>query len=257
MGKDFDGFAEGLIEETLTEMASTFFGGRKGLEDELELYRAHMEKLSKKERGVLRLAGTLHSLLLGGRAASDFYAALGVNPGRLLEAEALDGRASGGKKKKPFAAGTGGRYAKLVYKAYVPLQEAVDEYLNGRYRDDPKGTGRKLLTIHHARMKLWCEVLNKKIEKVNSMSPSGAMSFVKDLDPGTRGKERVAGATLDGYASSLDKEMAFESLDCSSLERLAFPELPEPREVKEAIKSFCGSLCARNKAEVKQLLTAW
>ncbi|MDY7000735.1 MAG: hypothetical protein SVS15_03005 [Thermodesulfobacteriota bacterium] len=255
MEKNFDGFAEGLIEETLTEMASTFFGGRKGLEEELELYRAHMEKLSQKERGVLRLAGALRFLLLSGRAAPDFYAALGVSPGPLLEAEDKEGRACG--IKKPFGLSTEGRYAKLVYEMYVLLQDAVDEYLNGRYYDDPKGTGKKLLTIHHGRMKIWCEVLNKKIEKINCMSPSGAMSFVKDLDPDTRGKERVAGATLDGYATRLDKEMAFEPLDCSSLERLALPELPEPQKVKEAIKTFCGSLCARDKAEVRQILAAW
>jgi len=255
MGKNLDGFAEGLIEETLTEMAGTFFGGRKGLEDELERYRANLEKLSKKERGVLRLAGSLHFLLLCGRVAADFYAALRLDPGRLLDAADREARVRG--IKKPFGVSLGGRYARRVYKTYVLLQDAVDEYLNGRHYDDPRGSGKKLVTVHHGRMKAWCKLLNIKIEKVNSMSPSSAMSFVKDLDPEAREKERIAGATLDGYAARLDKEMAFPPLDCSSLKGLAFPELPGPEEVKGAIRAFCGSLCARNKGEVEQVLAAW
>ena len=67
MEKDFDGFADGLIEETLTEMAGTFFGARKGLEDELKVKKEEIDNIQqefKHRRARTAAAGTVSETVI-------------------------------------------------------------------------------------------------------------------------------------------------------------------------------------------------
>jgi hypothetical protein len=119
-GKTLEGMADGLVTETLVEAASTFFGARKALEDEIELYRRRTEELERAEAEVLRRAAALHSLLPDAAAVRGFYAALGVDPGPLPEAAA--GAAPAREAvRAPFSLLPWRRYAGLLLAAYAAL----------------------------------------------------------------------------------------------------------------------------------------
>ncbi|BBD08663.1 hypothetical protein [Desulfovibrio ferrophilus] len=255
MSKDLHAYADGLVEETLVEAATTFFGARVALEREIERYRAQAEELIKVEEQVLLRAAALHFLLLDGAAAENFYQLLGVNPGHLLDACEIVGRSVGGVEI-PFALLPSARYAKLVLAAYGELLHAVDAYLHGEYYTDSRG--RKRLSVNYDQLQKWCNQLNEKISALNNNhSPSGALCFVKGLDPAMIGKERLTEATLEGYTEELDRELAFAPVECLAMNYLAAPELPGLDKVKDAVMPFCRELYCQATPEMKKLLSEW
>jgi len=252
-GKSLESMAEGLMTETLTEAATTFFGARKALEDEIELYRRRLGELERVEAEVLGRAAALHSLLPGPAAVRDFYAALGVDPGPLAEASARPLREG---VRAPFALVPWRRYAGLLLAAYGALAEAADTYLHGRHAHGPGG--RKVQTVNVDQLRDWCGALNARIEALNrDQPPSGTMSFVRGLDPARQERSRLADAPLVDYAASLDSELAFAPVSCPAAQRPATPGLPPAHAVRDAVLAQGRALWAADSAGARARAAAW
>lgn len=248
--KDINNLADELIEETLTEAAGTFFGARKNLEDTIEIFDNKIKTLRNMEFEVLKRAGDLHYLLLDGEAVDDFYKALGVDPGPLKHV--VDPSDRTGIPKKPKALTTAARYAKMVAWVYRRVYKAAETYMKGGYITEKNG--RKRLTLNYGQVRDWCKDLNERIEKVNrEVSPSETLAFVKKLDTVGLEKAKITGGG-SSYSDKLDKEMAFDRLDCERIDLIAFPDLPRPDRIEPELKKFCKSLARKNKQRVKQLM---
>lgn len=249
------GYANELMEETLLESATTFFGARRGLESEIEAYRNAAEELTRVEQKVFQRAAALHTLLLTSDATQEFYTLLGVTPGHLLDAADLESPNTSGVKY-PFALTMAGRYGKLLHAAYAQLTQSVESYLHGEYWTDSKG--RKRLTVNYQQMEEWCGKLNEKIEALNNNhSPSGTLCFVKGLDPSLLEKEQISEATMNGYAEELDRELAFQPIECLTINYLAAPELPGPETVKSLIVSYGKALYRKAPTKYRKQLLWW
>lgn len=254
MSEDWDKFADGLVQETLVEAAHTFFGARRDLEQEIELYREAARRLAGVERIMLRKAGAVHYLLLEGEAARDFYRAIGAPPSHLPDMAEPDK----GGLKKTWAITGAGRFGKLLFKAYEALHQAADEYTNGRHYLDPKGSGRKLLTVHYLQLRNWCKRLNQRIEKVNEQNaPSATLGFVHALDPRNLDMARITGGSTFGVGNTLDQELAFPPIECVAMTYVAAPDLPAPDKARKAVLGFAARLYKEHRARIDALLAAW
>ncbi|MEW5774285.1 MAG: hypothetical protein AB1916_12265 [Thermodesulfobacteriota bacterium] len=254
MSDELERFAEGLVLETLTEAAQTFFGARRELECEIECYREAAKRLAGVERVMLRKAGAVHYLLLEGEAAREFYQALGAPPGHLPDMAEPD--KSG--LRKSWAITGSGRFGKLLFRAYEALHQAADEYTNGRYYNDPRGTGRKLVTVHFTQLRSWCKRLNQRIEAVNAENlPSATLCFVQGLDPDSLDRARITGGSTFGPSCSLDRDLAFPPIECVAMTYVAAPELPAPDAARKSVLAFAARLYKANRERIDQLLAAW
>jgi len=254
MSRDLDALADGLVLETLSDTAQTFFGARKGLENEIELFQSRQRQLGEIERRVRRRSGLLHHLLLDPETVREFYRELGADAGQFVDAVDPDYRSQ--VFKVPLALTPGGRYVKAVVKAYALARESLDEYLHGRYVLDSDGSGRKVMTPNYDLLSQWCERINQRIENVNeNMSPSGTMCFVRGLDPGEMARERVSGATIEGRGSGLDADLAFKPLPIMVMDQHVFPDLPEPARVKSRVRRAARKVYAAHRAEARRALS--
>ena len=252
MSDELEKFSEGLVLETLTEAAQTFFGIRRELEHEIELYREAARRLAGVERRMLHRAGAVHYLLLDGEAVREFYKAIGAPPSHLPDMAEPD--KSG--LKKSWAITGAGRFGKLLLKAYEALHQAADEYTNGRLYTDPRGSGRKLLTIHFLQLRDWCKRLNARIEQVNAQNlPSATLSFVQGLDPSSLDKVNVTGGSTFGPCCSLDQELAFAPIECVAMTYVAAPE--RPVAARKTILAFAANLYRAHRQRIDALLAAW
>jgi hypothetical protein len=249
---------EDLALETLAEAADNFFGRRKALDDEKDLFEAKLADLARLRQTALDRAATLH--LLPGNAPA-FYAALGVDPGPLLEgaakAEPLGGKAREWVMPKSWAWTGEGEYEKLVITVYAAVQDRVDEYRSGRVFMDSK-TGKKGISVCHEAMAGWCSRLNARIAGLNlSMPASATLGFAKGLSPQQMEQERLMDSPVEGLAQSLDQDLAVPGVDCGRLGAMALPALPRPDSVRQAVAGFCARLYARNQEELRRILESW
>lgn len=260
MSKELEKFTDELVEETLAEAADSFFGMRRRLEEEKDLYREKLDYLRDVRAKALERAATLQHLLLGRRAAFALYELLEIEPGPLLDsgAEPISGRQRQRLLPRPMALTRAGVYLKLVTKAFDALQDRVDEYLNGRFYADPHGSGKKLSNPYHRQMAFWCRELNERISRANAnIPPSQTRRLVKALHPGLADKERIMDAPLDGFDQSYDQSLSLPPADCGPLEELALPELPPVLAAGEALATVCRSVWDERRREVQDLLDSW
>lgn len=252
---DFNSMADGLVEETLVETATTFFGARKALEEDIEAYHRSAEELQELERKVLGRAAALHALLPGPDAVKGFYAALGVEPGHLLDADELEPPRRAGVAV-PRAWTAAGRYVKLVAAAYAALVEEAEVYMHGHHAPDEEG--RMRLSVNYTYLQERCDTLNKSIEALNrNHSPSGTLCFVKGLDPAAIEKGRLSEATLEGYSQELDKELEFKPVECVAVSYLAVPELPEPKQAVTALAKYAKGVYREHPKEADAAVDDW
>ena len=260
MSKELERFTDELVEETLAEAADSFFGMRRRMEEEQELFAEKMDYLRSVRRTVLERAATLRHLLLGQDGAAALYAALGVDPGPLLEpgVDPISGRQRERLLPRPMALTRAGLYLKLVTRAYDALQDRVDEYLNGRFYADPHGSGKKLSNPCHRQMAFWCNELNERVRRANeNIPPSQTRRLVKALHPGLADKERIMDAPVDGFDQAYDKDLALTPVDCAPLAGLVLPELPPGLAASEALARVCGDVWEAGRDEVVAVLDAW
>ena len=155
----------------------------------------------------------------------------------------------------PFALTAQGRWGKLVQQAYARLWQACQDYMHGRYYNDPAQPGRKKLSIHYAHVAALHAVINDRIAKCNTEgAPSGILQMVKNFDPVLRERENIMGGSCYGMAEHLDAGLRFEPLDFCSFGLVAVCELPPPEEAAPAIEAFCRQAWGREKKRLGELV---
>ncbi len=248
----FDEFADVLSQEVLTEMAGTFFGARRHVEDMMDALRGLALTLRSQESRVEGMAGLLNLLLLRGTARQGFYQTIGVAP------EPFEMAAASPLKmpfKPPWALTLAGRYCLLVKRAYAELAEAVHDYMHGKVYRDMKDRGRKKTSVHYGQVMRFCEQVNALVTKVNAdNAPSTVMQYVKNFNPEALAKERAVGSVNPDYASSLDETLDFRPVDFNDLGLRPFPDLPDPDAAADAIRTYCRKLAAENREAVAAIL---
>ncbi len=250
----FDDFADGLEQEVLSEMADGFFGPRKRLDDMLEGLDFLLRQFRELEKWLGYRAELLHYLLMGRQRVRAFYEAIGIDPASIPFEFYCANKPS--FPKLPWAFTSKGRYNKLVLSAYDDFQQAAEDYMHGRYYNDPNQKGRKRLTIHYNRIIKIIQGINEAVAKVNSeISPSSLLGYVKSFDAGMVEKEKVAGGMYQGDHCALDGDLCYRPVDLEALELKEMPSLPKLEEAAPRIKAYCSGLYAANKPQIAKLLS--
>ena len=252
---DFDTLADGLIQETLLDMADSFFGARTSLEQEIERFETQAKALKKQRDEALSRADLLHALLLTQELAHEFYFSLGVHPKAFFAQ--VDPSRPLPPFKRPRALTRRGRFVKAVLKAYDAMQREFDAYMEGRYYADPRKPGRKRLSMHYRLMVDWAGHVNRRIRQVNEgQAPSCVLAFAKSLNVENVAKERITDAPLDrgGIECSLDQELAFKPVSCMDLGIRELPELPLLATVKRKVARHARQIYRSHKAQARQAM---
>ena len=247
---DFKEYADELQQEVVTDMAEAYFGARKDIDDMLEVFGKLTEKLREHGPRLSQAAARLHRLLLDRDTVGEFYAALKLDPESIPY---MDEAPTPFFDKLPFAFTGQGRYERCVFRTYDLLQKAVDEYLNGRYFDDPEQPGRKRLTVHYLRLKSMAEYINEEIDRVNGTAVSGALHFIKTMDPEQMQHEGMMGQAVKG-TDHIDRDMSFTPIDFEGLGLPVVHELPALYAVREAIKGFCAELHKKRRDDTAEAM---
>jgi hypothetical protein len=256
MPKNFDELSDALRQEVMGEMAETFFGERKHVEDVVERIKNLAAEVEPHAAAAVRAGGGVHFLLLSDAdIIGAFYRLLGVAAEPFLAAIACCGEEPFPEVEGGFALTRGGRYVKLVLAAYAGYQQALDAYLFGRPYDDPIQPGRKRLSANLAQIKELTAAVNVRIAKLNqSQSPADILCFIRTMDPEEMERRRITGATLDGFEDCLNRDMAMPLVDWAAFKLPDLPELPPPEAVAKALGSFLEDLYARNTDRVAETL---
>lgn len=250
---DINDFADQLQHDVVSDMAETYFGARKDLDNMIAAFSTMAEEFATMVPKLSQAAARLHLLLLDRATARDFYIALDILPSCIpftndAPEPFLD--------SLPFALTQCGRFERCVFKAYDLFQRAADEYLNGRYFDDPEQPGRKRLTVHYIRLRALAEHINEEIERVNgNMSPSGALRYVKGMDPSQVSKEKIMGECCLIEGCSLDTDLCFRPIDFAAQGLPVVQDLPPLRKVRQSIGDFCKAVCPARKKDVAEAMT--
>ncbi len=249
---DFEDFADQLQQEVVTDMAESYFGDRKNLDDMISAFTTMVEEFRHMALKLSRASATLHHLLLDRETAKSFFIALDIvpscipfsdDPPRLL----FD--------SLPFAFTGSGRYQKCVFRAFSMFQKVADEYLNGVYFNDPELKGRKRLTVHYLRLKALCEHINEEVERVNNkMSPSGTLRYIKEMNPVRAEQEKLIGEACLSEGCAIDKELAFHPIDFDALGLPVVQDLPPLYKVKDVISGFCKEVYSLRKDAVHRAM---
>jgi hypothetical protein len=130
----------------------------------------------------------------------------------------------------------------------------VDEYIHGRYVDEPD-TGKKLLTPNLKQLDELIAKTNGLVERVNrDHQPGGALRFAREFNVQEREKRDVAGADLVGMDQRANEEMAVEPLSFQDLELPRLPALPAWSEAEERLEPLLREVAKERKEEVRDAL---
>jgi len=248
----YSSLATALESEVLTEMADTFFGARKNLDDLTEAFMLHVEVLRGLAAKVLSRLSFLRSLLLDPEGESAFFAALGVAP-QFPQPTPQHGLRGWRPDHLPFALLPSSRYVGALLLAYTELAHACEVYLHGEYEDDPESKGRKRLSLNFALLESQCRLLNKRIEKLNGdMAPSSVLQYARNI---SMEEQPGQGAITNALgAESLDKGLMYHPVDFASLGLWRAPSLPKPEECNKALTAFARAFYASNTEKVRRVL---
>ncbi|EGB13628.1 hypothetical protein DND132_0411 [Pseudodesulfovibrio mercurii] len=247
---DLSDFADQLQMDVISDMAESYFGNRKELDYALEAFAGMVEELLPVIERMFRAAATLRLLLLDEATADAFCAELGLDPARIPPDEGAEILVH---EAVPFALTGKGRYAVCVETAYRGLYDAIHEYLNGRYYNDPNRPGRKRVTMHYKRLEEIAGIINEKIHKANNdRSMSSMLREVKSMDPVQMEREEILGDMVYGdKGDGRDNDMCFVPIDLDGYRFPEVEELPPVNEVGSALKRFCARVYAERKDEVR------
>jgi len=249
---DISDFADQLQADVISDMAESFFGDRKELDNALDAFVLMVREFLPVIETLFRAAATLRLLLLDEATADAFCAELGLDPGRIPPSE---GAPLLVRESLPFALTAKGRYSVCVETAYQGLFDAIRDYLHGRYYNDPKRPGRKRMTIHYKRLEEIADIINEKIHKANNeRSVSSVLREVKNMNPEQMEREDMLGDVCYKTGGNLDKDMCFMPID---FEGYCFPEveeLPPLNEIRPALKRFCKGVYSERREEALKVM---
>lgn len=249
---DLKDFADQLQQDVISDMARSYFGARKDLDDMMVAFNQLVTEFKAMIPKLSQAAAGLHHLLLDRQIARDFYIYLDIMPSCI---PFTDDVPKPFFKSLPFAFTGQARFMRSVFKAYTVFQETADEYLNGLYFTDPD-QGKKRLTVHYIRLKALAEHINGEVERINSSrSPSGTLRYVKGMDPVQMGREKILGEACLIEGCSLDRDLAFVPLDFKVLGLPIVQDLPRLSDVKEGIRQFCKEIYPSRKDDIAEAMT--
>lgn len=245
-------FGESLQREALSEMADSFFGSRRLIEEEIEQLHATLGELEAiGERALDRLC-LLHALLVDQDTLLRFYDHLDIkNLGDLLHL--LEGRSPRLGFPLPGGLRFSARYLRLFELVYTFAHDACQTYMHGRHRRDPV-SGTQGLTLHYHQIEAWCAAMNRRIAHLNSSQPpSLVMSYARKLqsDPG---RTTIFGATLAGIGVRQDACMGLPALECDEIGLGPLPALPSPVQASEVVRDFAKAVHAAHGETLRELM---
>lgn len=249
---DFKDLSNTLADEVLNEVADTFFGARKEIDDSLEYLDALSKQLLEKVDGIFESCALLQKVCLGDRGYKKFWEFAGVNPNifvfpKQTECSCLD-------SSPTFSLTSKGEYTKWVSLVYHQLASRIEIYMNGVFTDDESLPGRKMRSVNRMDFYLFADEINRNIDKVNrNASPSNVIKFAKSLDHETVEKEKITGC-VGPECNSIDGQMAFKHIDIQGYGLADFPELLADESIPSFLREFCTMMYAENKEQVKELL---
>lgn len=251
---DISDFADQLQQDVVSDMAESFFGNRKELDNALEAYSGMVRDFQPVVERLYRAVATLRLLLLDDADAAEFFRRLGLDPAAVPQAEGADIL---GRESLPFALTGKGRYAACVLDAYEQLRKAVHDYIHGQYFDDPVQKGRKRLTMHYRRLEEVAAYINERIRKTNEESSVTSMlREVKRLNPVQMEREEMMGGIYLKEGCGLDNDMCFAPINFKGY---GFPEvadLPSLKDARKKVEEFCAELYARRGEEARKAMAA-
>ncbi len=251
---DLKDFADGLQQEVVTDMAESYFGDRKNLDDMIAAFNIMVLEFRSSGLALYQAAARLHCLLLDRQTAKDFYIALDIVPSCIPFSDEVPRPFF---ESLPFAFTGVGRYERCVFRAYSIFQKVADEYVNGRYFNDPEMQGRKRLTVHYLRLKALAEYINDEVERVNAnQSPTGMLRYVKRMDTEKCEREDMIGQACLLEGGELDSDLKFSSIDFEGQELPVVQDLPSLVKVKPLIKDFCKEIYPSRKEDIKRAMAS-
>jgi len=252
-----ENFADALVQETLIELAESFFGTRCRLEDMLTVFHSYVEALRKKEETVIGEAGILNNLLIHREIAEKFHHTIGVEKPDVF----LDCVGSEGLRfiRRPFAFTAKGVFTRLVIDAYGRLQRTWDEYTTGGIDNVQTSEENGTPMVDYNLVQSMCLLINNEIQKVNSeRSPLSILQYVHKLDVQSLAKQELTGGSIfTETEGGFNTGMRYRSIDFESLNLKKFPELPSKDRVVSKITSFCHQFFAGNSHIIKARLGSW
>ena len=250
-----DDFVDGLKSEVMTTMAEDFFSARKKLDDMLERFEKRAVQVRAQLHETVRLGRVLHTLLVDEQTVRAFYRTIGSDAEPFLRVFAAEEDTGPDRMYCRHAFTARGKFVRTAYAAYRDFQKAAIEYLDGHYENDPERKGRKRMTPNRGQLLQAAIVINEEVEQVNrNRSPACALEFMGSLDPEHRQKQKVAGATLNGFACDFDEKMAFAPLDFEDYELPELPELPRARHVSKEVHGFSRQIWAEHRDELQPIM---
>jgi hypothetical protein len=237
---DFSDYADQLQKEVVSEMAESYFGERRNLDDMITDFNAMGDELRQQIPTLAMGAARLHHLLLDRSLISNFYLELEVDPVCIPFADDVPVPMFG---SLPFGLTGAGRYVRCVRKAYDLFQKAVHEYLHGKYYEKAGEKGRKRMTVSYLGLREFASLINAEVSRVNrNRTPSGALRYVKGLDPTQAERERIIGdvSYIDG--GGLDVDLGFVPVDFAGLGLSEVQDLAPLFKVRKEISRMCRAI---------------
>jgi hypothetical protein len=249
----YECLAESLTEETLQEAADTFFGQRKGIEEELQIYSQWVQELSKIQSQVHTVQANLHFILGQDKEQTvpSFYRHIGVDPEQVPWPQNEDGTDLGWLQV-PFALRAKAQYAKLLCSAYAQFASQAADFMYGRTYKDPQDSRCQRMTLSYNQVYDFYTQLKQKIAKANQdNAPSQVLQYVKQLDIQRSAKESLVAVPLQ---YSLDQEMAMAAPDFAQSGLTAYPDFPPLQDVQRAVKDFAYWIFTKMPKHMRHIL---
>lgn len=248
----YKSLAVALESEVLSEMAGTFFGARKALEDLQDDFALRVEELRAQAAKVFARVFFLRSLLLGPEGEDALFEALGLPP-QFPDAQSQSGSRTWRPDHIPFAFLPSTRYVKLVLVAYAEVQQACEVYMNGAYEEDPDRKGHKRMSLHYRMIERMGLRLNERIEKLNAEMPaSSVLQYARSIStveaPGQGAMTNSLGA------ESLDRGMLFQPVDFAALQVWQAPRLPALEKCEKVLRAFAGAYYDVHSDKIRRVL---
>ncbi len=229
-----------LTGEVLSDVAQTFFGSRRKLDDMIDILRRYADTLAEKGELVQRQAGLLHFLLVEESIVARFYEAIGVDdPGELAGCRPPDPIP---RRRIPFALTARGRFVKTVTACYRRLEKTCREYRCSSANPLVDAESAEDACVDVRLVQAMWELINDKIRQINEeSSPSSVLQYAKGFDARGEKRSAVAGATAGEYAG-MDQKYGYRPIPVEQLRLKRFPELPVPERCLGRIERFCAQV---------------
>ncbi|RQD66609.1 MAG: hypothetical protein D5R98_02100 [Desulfonatronovibrio sp. MSAO_Bac4] len=247
MGK-VDFFTGDLVDETLKEAADTFFGKRKKIDEELNLFGDQVKKVQRIAEKIKFNLNRLNYLLVDDAGRELFWRALDLD-------ETVYPTIKGQWQKNgtlPNAFTLKGKYLKSVRFLYENLQKSVEDYLHGHYVEHPEVKGKKVMTPNLNNLKKWADEINELIEEVNSSNnPDDVLAFTRRMDVDQCSKRESVGSGLE---YNYKDELCFKPLEFSTLDLADYPDLSGGKETYSRIKKASLLIFGEKKEIIKKVI---